>query len=75
MEQSKQIAAEEQALNKQNIVERDFRGPFHYKYRYIESKHTRDIERGDLEKIVSNKLRNNSSVEQEYKLDLSVSQS
>lgn len=51
------------------------RGPFHYRYRYLESKHTSDVERTELEKEVTNKLRNTSSTEQSYTLSLSVSQS
>lgn len=51
------------------------KGSFHYKYRYIESKRTKDVERHDLEKKVTNRLRNETSATQTYTLNLSVSQS
>lgn len=50
-------------------------GMFTYKYRYVESKHTNDVARTDLKKNITNKLTNQSSVEQSYDLRLSVSQS
>lgn len=51
------------------------RGPFHYKYRYIESKHTTNVRRTDLERAVTNELENNTSRDQSYKMTISVSQS
>lgn len=51
------------------------RGSFYYKYRYLESKHTNNVERTELERIVTNKLRNISSDKQSYALNLDVSQS
>ena len=51
------------------------RGSFHYKYRYVESKHTKNVRRTGLEKSVTNELTNFSSTTQGYKMQLSVSQS
>lgn len=51
------------------------RGPFHYQYRYVETQHTNDVSRTDLRRNVSNKLTNESSADQTYTLELSVSQS
>lgn len=49
-------------------------GAFHYQYRYVESKHTYDVKRADLERNVTNKLINNSSVAQKYTFSFDVSQ-
>lgn len=51
------------------------RGSFHYKYRYVESKHTKNVRRTGLERSVTNELTNFSSTTQGYKMQLSVSQS
>ena len=51
------------------------RGAFRYRYRYLESNRTNDVERRSLEKTVTNKIRNTSSTTQTYTLNLSVSQS
>lgn len=75
-EEGKQEAAEEssmQAINDEDEIETI--GSFHYKYRYIESKRTKNVERKSLERTVTNKLRNQSSTKQSYTLSLSVSQS
>lgn len=55
--------------------EAETRGPFHYKYRYRESSNRKNVERTELEKTVTNKIRNDSSSQQSYQLSLSVSQS
>ena len=34
------------------------RGSFHYKYRYVESKHTKNVRRTGLERSVTNELTN-----------------
>lgn len=75
--EGKQRMAEESAMQAvgENEIEIETRGPFHYKYRYLESNHTNDVERTELEKTVTNKLRNTSSTQQTYTLNLSVSQS
>lgn len=74
-EDIEQRAAEESAMQAISEDEIETRGPFHYKYRYLESKRTNDVERTELEKTVTNKLRNTSSTQQTYTLNLSVSQS
>lgn len=48
---------------------------FYYKYRYVESKHTKNVRRTGLERSVTNELTNFSSTTQGYKMQLSVSQS
>lgn len=74
--EGEQRAAQEAKLEEIGLEDEiETRGPFHYKYRYLESKRTNDVERTELEKTVTNKLRNNSSREQTYTLNLSVSQS
>ena len=47
------------------------RGSFHYKYRYVESKHTKNVRRTGLERSVTNELTNFSSTTQGYKMQLS----
>lgn len=73
--EGEQRTAQEAALDAVVDEEIETRGSFHYKYRYLESKHTDDVERTELEKTVTNKLKNTSSTEQSYGLELSVSQS
>ena len=72
--EGKQRAKEEKALAVAE-EEVEVRGPFHYRYRYLESNFTPDVERTELEKTVTNKLRNSSSTDQSYQLSLNVSQS
>lgn len=75
-EEGKQEAAEEASIqpieDEENEIET--RGSFHYKYRYVETKHTKNVERKSLERAVTNKLRNETSTKQSYVLNLSVSQ-
>lgn len=51
------------------------RGAFHYRYRYIESEHKKDVKRNDLKTNVTNELTNETSLTQSYDLNLKVSQS
>lgn len=62
--------------NLENIDEAQmqFINPYYYKYRYIESYRNYNMERKDLERVVTDKFRNNTSVMQNYILNLSVSQ-
>ena len=76
--ESEQRLVQEATVKDRNIEsERDVepKGSFHYKYRYIQSRRTNDVERTELEKTVTNKLRNTTSSPQSYTLSLSVSQS
>lgn len=61
--------------NKQTNIDISLRGPFTYKYRYIEEKRTKDVKREDLKRNITNKLENRSSVMQTYSLSFKVSQS
>lgn len=74
--ESEQRYSQEMALRSISSDCKDgvLRGPFHYQYRYLESRHTYDVERTELERTVTNKLRNTSSTEQTYTLELNVSQ-
>ena len=76
-EEGKQEAAEEDSMQpiEDEEDEIETRGSFHYKYRYIESKRTKEVQRKNLERTVTNKLRNETSTKQSYTLSLSVSQS
>lgn len=51
------------------------RGPFSYKYRYIETSHANDVKRMDLKRNVSSKMTNSTSLQQTFDLKFSVSQS
>lgn len=59
--------------NKNNI-DSPLRGPFSYKYRYVEDKHEKEVRREDLKRIITNKLENRSSIKQSYSLSFKVSQ-
>lgn len=60
--------------DKNTNPEAETRGPFHYRYRYRESSSRKNVDRNELERTVTNKLKNNSSSQQSYVLKLSVSQ-
>lgn len=76
VEEGKQRAIEESSMQvMEDKDEVETRGSFRYKYRYLESKHTNNVERTELEKTVTNKLKNTTSTQQTYTLNLSVSQS
>ena len=76
VEEDKEETEEESSMQStDNEDEVQARGSFHYKYRYVESKHTKNVRRTGLEKSVTNELTNFSSTTQGYKMQLSVSQS
>ena len=50
-------------------------GMFSYKYRYIENRHIAEVKRFDQAKYVTNRLRNDTSINQRYTLTMYVSQS
>ena len=74
VEEDKEETEEESSMQSTDN-EVQARGSFHYKYRYVESKHTKNVRRTGLEKSVTNELTNFSSTTQGYKMQLSVSQS